>query len=72
MNRMIRYEELDGSAASELGVRTEVKQCSQRSVIGWVIKNFYHELLRGSEGTLWVPAVFAAVRTKACVVGYGL
>jgi hypothetical protein len=30
----------------------EAKQCSQRSVIGWVTKMYYLELLRASEGTL--------------------
>jgi hypothetical protein len=31
---------------------TEAKQRSQRSVIGWITKIYYLELLRASEGTL--------------------
>jgi hypothetical protein len=34
------------------GAIAEAKQCSQRSVIGWVTKIYYLELLRASEGTL--------------------
>jgi hypothetical protein len=30
----------------------EAKQCFQRSVIGWVTRIYYLELLRASEGTL--------------------
>jgi hypothetical protein len=30
----------------------EAKQCSQRSVIGWITKIYYLELLRATEGTL--------------------
>jgi hypothetical protein len=49
-------EELDGPAVSALRrVIAEVKQ--SWSVIGWVTKNFFLELLRASEGTsLWSPA----------------
>jgi hypothetical protein len=42
-------EELDGPA---VGAITEAKQRSQRSVIVWVTKIYYLELLRASEGTL--------------------
>jgi hypothetical protein len=42
----------------------EPKQRSQWSVIEWVTKIYYRELLRASEGTLSLgPAAFAVVRT---------
>jgi hypothetical protein len=42
-------EELDDPAVSAIA---ETKQRSQWSVTGWVIKIYYPELLRASEGTL--------------------
>jgi hypothetical protein len=38
--------------ALRLALNAEAKQPSQRSVIGWVTKIYYLELLRASEGTL--------------------
>jgi hypothetical protein len=57
-------EALDGARRAI----AEVKQHLQRLVIGWVIKKYYLELLRDSEGTLsrWLAA-FALGR----VVRYG-
>jgi hypothetical protein len=44
--------ELDGRAASALGVRSrKAKHRSQWPVLGWVTKIYYLELLRASEGT---------------------
>jgi hypothetical protein len=44
-------EELDGPAGSAL--RRTIAEVKQRwSVIGWVTKHFYLELLRASRGTL--------------------
>jgi hypothetical protein len=46
-----RSEELDGRAVRAL--RRAIAEVKQRwSVIGWVTKNYYLELLRASEGTL--------------------
>jgi hypothetical protein len=54
---MIRHRrtkrELDAPAASTRGVRrAKVKEHSQRSVIIWVTKIYYLELLHAFEGTL--------------------
>jgi hypothetical protein len=52
-------EELDGAVVNALRrAIAEPKQRSQWSVIGWVTKIYYLELLHASEGTL-VPAAFA-------------
>jgi hypothetical protein len=49
---------------SLLRVIVEVKQCSQRSVIEWVTKVYYLELLRASEGIMpLVQAAFAVIST---------
>jgi hypothetical protein len=42
-------------------VIAEAKQRSQWSVIGWVTKIYYLELLRALDGKLLVPAAFAVV-----------
>jgi hypothetical protein len=47
-----KHEELDGPAVSARHTIAEAKQLQQRSVIGWVTKIYYLELLRVSEGTL--------------------
>jgi hypothetical protein len=55
----------------------EAKQRSQKSIIGWVIKIYYRELLRASEGTLsrWSRLHLHSLALKkpdwARVGGYG-
>jgi hypothetical protein len=52
-------EELDGQCARR--AIAEVKQSSQWSVIGWVIKIYDLELLRSTEGTLnWLQSLAPA------------
>jgi hypothetical protein len=70
----ITHEELDGLAVSAIA---EAKQRSQRSVIGWVAKIYYLELLRVSKGTLsrlsllYLQLLAPINLHWACVVGYG-
>jgi hypothetical protein len=54
----------DGPTVSAIA---EAKLCSQWSVIGWVTKIYYLELLRSSEGTLsrWSLVAFAVVITHS-------
>jgi hypothetical protein len=54
ISKMVR---IDRGARSPRGqcarrVIAEAKKCSQRSVIGWVTKIYYLQLLRASGGTL--------------------
>jgi hypothetical protein len=56
-------EELNVPAVSAIA---EVKQ--RWSVIGWVTKNYYLELLRALDGTL-VPIAFAVVSTHQPALG---
>jgi hypothetical protein len=53
-NLIAIYEKLDGPTNGQCAWRAiaEAKQRSQRSVIRWVTKIYYLELLRASEGTL--------------------
>jgi hypothetical protein len=70
------YEELDGPAVSAL--RRAIEEVKQRwSVIGWVTKIYYLELLRDSEGTfsrwsrLHLQSLTPTNPHWARVVGYG-
>jgi hypothetical protein len=48
--KYVRSSIVEGHGAQRLNAKA--KQLSYRSVIGWVTKIYYHELLRASEGTL--------------------